>query len=127
MLCTPMVNVADVEASSRWYQHLLGLSSGHGGPDFEMLMSDGQLALMLHRDHSDHDHPGLAASKPYGSGVVFYFRVGDDFAAAVERVSTQGIEVVHGPSFNELAHQDKIWVRDPDGYTLALCGPASWA
>ena len=49
-----MLVVRDVEASSTWYQAVFGLKSGHGGPDFEMLMSDGQICLLLH-----HDRPGL--------------------------------------------------------------------
>jgi hypothetical protein len=30
---TPMLFVADVEGSSRWYQMLLGTTSAHGGPE----------------------------------------------------------------------------------------------
>ena len=29
----PLIAVADVEASSRWYQELLGGKSGHGGAE----------------------------------------------------------------------------------------------
>jgi predicted enzyme related to lactoylglutathione lyase len=43
-----LLAVADVEASSRWYQHLLGLRSGHGGPHYERLLADGTLVLQLH-------------------------------------------------------------------------------
>ncbi len=46
MRCYPMIVVRDVEASSVWYQRLLGLTSGHGGKEFEMLMIDEDLALM---------------------------------------------------------------------------------
>jgi catechol 2,3-dioxygenase-like lactoylglutathione lyase family enzyme len=31
----PMIAVTDVEASSRWYQRLLGCESAHGGPEYE--------------------------------------------------------------------------------------------
>ena len=37
MALMPTLFVDDVEASSRWYQTLLGAQSMHGGPDFEML------------------------------------------------------------------------------------------
>jgi catechol 2,3-dioxygenase-like lactoylglutathione lyase family enzyme len=40
--------VTDVEASSRWYQRLPGCRSAHGGPEYERLMSDGELVLQLH-------------------------------------------------------------------------------
>ena len=32
-----MLQVADVAASSGWYQRALGFTSGHGGDEFEML------------------------------------------------------------------------------------------
>ena len=34
-----MIAVRDVEASSRWYQQLLGLRSDHGGPNYERLLA----------------------------------------------------------------------------------------
>ena len=34
-----MIAVRDVEASSRWYQQLLGLRSDHGGPEYERLLA----------------------------------------------------------------------------------------
>ncbi|HSK98112.1 MAG TPA: VOC family protein, partial [Euzebyales bacterium] len=34
-----MLAVRDVEASSKWYQRLLGLHSDHGGPHYERLLS----------------------------------------------------------------------------------------
>ena len=36
-----MIAVRDVEASSRWYQQLLGLRSDHGGPEYERLLAGG--------------------------------------------------------------------------------------
>jgi hypothetical protein len=36
-----MLQVADVVASSQWYQASIGLRSGHGGDEFEMLF-DGE-------------------------------------------------------------------------------------
>ena len=38
-----LLTVRDVEASSAWYQELLGLVSDHGGPHYERLLSDGEL------------------------------------------------------------------------------------
>ena len=31
----PLICATDVEASSRWYQQLLGIRSDHGGPHYE--------------------------------------------------------------------------------------------
>ena len=51
-----MLMVRDVEASSRWYQELLGLVSDHGGPAYERLLADGELVLQLHHEGTDHHH-----------------------------------------------------------------------
>lgn len=32
-----MIAVTDVEAASRWFQDVLGLTSGHGGPEYDQL------------------------------------------------------------------------------------------
>ena len=78
MQCYAMIVVRDVEASSRWYRQLLGLTSGHGGSEFEMLMDGDRLLLMLH--HSDvEEHPAIAdpATGSPGAGVLLYFSVDD--------------------------------------------------
>ena len=43
----PLIAVTDVEASSRWYQRLLGCRSAHGGSEYERLESDGVLIMTL--------------------------------------------------------------------------------
>ena len=43
-----MIVVHDVEVTSAWYQAVLDLRSGHGGSEYEMLMSGEQLVLQLH-------------------------------------------------------------------------------
>jgi catechol 2,3-dioxygenase-like lactoylglutathione lyase family enzyme len=127
MFATTMIDVADVEAASAWYQRLLGLTSGHGGPDFEMLMSGKDLCLMLHRRYiADHGHPGSDGGAPLGNGVTLYFRLDEDFDAGVERAREMGVPIVQGPEFNELAKRQELWVTDPDGYSVVLAGPSSW-
>jgi hypothetical protein len=37
----PMIAVEDVEATSAWYQRVLGLKSGHGGLEYEQLNRTG--------------------------------------------------------------------------------------
>ena len=39
----PLICVRDVEASSSWYQRLLGCESAHGGPNYERLVHSGKL------------------------------------------------------------------------------------
>jgi len=82
----PLIAVNDVEASSRWYQQLLGCESAHGGPEYERLVFKEILVLQLHRFDVEHHHGriGNPADKPYGNGVLLWFEV-DDFDAAVAR------------------------------------------
>jgi catechol-2,3-dioxygenase len=49
----PLICVKDVEASSRWYQRLLGCQSAHGGPNYERLVMDGTLMLQLSEPRSN--------------------------------------------------------------------------
>ena len=58
---------------------------------------------------------------------MLYFRVGQGLPDAVGRARGMGADIRKGPSWNELAHQEELWVRDPDGYTVVLAGPADWA
>jgi len=116
----PLIAVRDVEASSRWYQGLLGCQSGHGGREYERLMVDEQLVLQLHRWDA-HEHPNLGNpdSKPYGNGVLLWFQT-TEFDAAVQRAGTLRAEVLEGPKVNHSANHRELWLRDPDGYVVVL-------
>ena len=80
-----MIQVADVAASSQWYQRTLGLVSGHGGDEFEMLFA-GQphasaLVIPLHRwDTSEHGAFG-SPDLPVGNGLSLWLRTRDQEAA----------------------------------------------
>ncbi len=80
----PLICVTDVEASSRWYQRLLGCRGAHGGRQYEQLVKDGQLILQLHSFEVEHHHGpiGNRADRPYGNGVLLWFEV-DDFDAVM--------------------------------------------
>jgi catechol 2,3-dioxygenase-like lactoylglutathione lyase family enzyme len=118
----PLIAVADVEASSRWYQSLLDSASGHGGPDYEQLVRDGEMILQLHA-WEDEDHPNLgkADAAPHGYGVLLWFQT-DDFDAALARARAIGAEIVQGPHVNPNARHREIWIRDPDGYVVVIAG-----
>jgi catechol 2,3-dioxygenase-like lactoylglutathione lyase family enzyme len=121
--------VRDVEASSRWYQRLLGCASAHGGPEYERLVAGDQLVMQLHDWDVDHHHGAIGDpdARPYGNGVLLWFEV-DDFDAAVARAGELGAEVVLPPHRNPPegpggpAHRE-IWMRDPDGYSVVLARP----
>lgn len=126
----PLVAVADVEASSRWYQRLLGCQSAHGGAEYERLTAGGELVLQLHHWDVEHHHGAMGDPdlRPYGNGVLLWFEV-DDFDDAVRRAGELGAEVVLAPHRNPPegqtggpAHRE-LWVRDPDGYTVVVASP----
>lgn len=121
MRAQPLIAVGDVEASSRWYQQLLGCSSGHGGTDYERIVdTDGGLVLQIHRwDAHDHPYLGSEAIRPYGNGVVIWFQI-DDFDAAVQRSHALGADVLQGPEVNPNANHRELWLRDEDGYVVVL-------
>ena len=120
MAFEPMIFVDDVEASSRWYQAMLGLRSAHGGPHYEMLMDGEALALQLH--HADADEHGgerLPSGAPRGTGVLLYFTV-PDVAAVYERAGGLGARCEGPPTFIAQAGHTECVVRDLDGYAIAL-------
>ncbi len=85
MNARPLICVSDVEASSRWYQQLLGCQSGHGGPHYERLNSPGGLILQMRRWDVEHHHGSIGdPNLTPGNGVLLWFEVGD-FDAAVGR------------------------------------------
>jgi len=125
----PLIAVNDVEASSRWYQQLLGCRSAHGGPEYERLEADGVLIMQLHSFEVDHDHGkiGDATNKPYENGVLLWFEV-DDFEDALARAEKMKAEVVMARHRNPPAGDGgpnhwECWLRDPDGYTVVLASP----
>src|SRR4029453_18149570 len=91
----PLIAVIDVEASSQWYQRLLGCRSNHGGSAYEQLVSNGQLVLQLHSFGVEHHHGpiGNRDDRPYGNGVLLWFEI-DDFDAAMVRIAELRAEIV---------------------------------
>ena len=125
----PLIAVSDVEASSRWYQHLLGCESAHGGPEYERLVSGGALVLQLHRFDVAHHHGAIGNpdDRPYGNGLLLWFEVGD-FDAALARANELEAEVVHPrhqnpPDGDGGPNHWELWLRDPDGYMVVLASP----
>jgi len=125
----PLICVRDVEASSRWYQTLLGCRSDHGGREYERLVSNGRLILQLHRWEVEHHHGpiGDPGKKPYGNGVLLWFEV-EDFDAAMARAEALKAEIVlprhrNPPDGNGGPNHWELWLRDPDGYGVVLASP----
>jgi catechol 2,3-dioxygenase-like lactoylglutathione lyase family enzyme len=119
----PLISVADVEASSRWYQRLLGCESAHGGKEYERLARDGVLILQLHNRAVEHHHGPIGdPTRPYGNGLLLWFEI-DDFDTAVARVDELKAEIVMAPYDHTGASQREVWLRDLDGYVVVLSCP----
>ena len=125
----PLICVSDVEASSRWYQRLLGLRGNHGGQAYEQLVDKGELILQLHSFAVEHHHGpiGDPTRKPYGNGILLWFEV-EDFDEIAARAAEMQVEVVlakHRNPPNEEGGPNhwELWLRDPDGYTVVVASP----
>ncbi|HLL24171.1 MAG TPA: VOC family protein [Kofleriaceae bacterium] len=137
MRAQPLIVCRDVEASSRFYQQVLGCKSAHGGTNYERLVdpkrqrtqygSEG-LILQLHAWEVDHDHGNMGdPSVPIGNGVLLWFEV-DDFDAAVARVRALAPTIISEPHRNPSEgnggpNHREFWFEDPDGYTVVIASP----
>jgi predicted enzyme related to lactoylglutathione lyase/catechol 2,3-dioxygenase-like lactoylglutathione lyase family enzyme len=125
-----LIAVCDVEASSRWYQQLLGLQSDHGGPHYERLLSDGVLVLQLHNRETEHHHGRIGdPDGELGNGVLLWFGEVADFDDVVVRADQLDAAIVLPPHRNPPEGQGngpghrEIWIKDPDGYTVVVASP----
>jgi predicted enzyme related to lactoylglutathione lyase len=122
-----LLAVRDVEASSRWYQHVLGLRSDHGGPNYERLVDGSTLVLQLHAFESDHHHGSIGdPGHEVGNGVVIWLGETADFDGAIARAAEVRATVIHPPfrnppegEGNGPGHRE-TWLKDPDGYTIVI-------
>lgn len=119
----PLIALTDVEAGSRWFQKILGLRSGHGGGEYEMLMDgDGMVAQLHHWDADDHPHLGDQTNPSRGNGVLLWFRT-DDFDDVLQRIEVAEATILDGPLFNTNAQQREVWLLGPEGYRVVVAGP----
>lgn len=118
-----MIAVADVQKSSRWYQLVLGAQSGHGGPEYEQLLVDGELIMQLHQLEVGHHHGTIGdPARPAGNGVAIWFEA-DNFDTAVRRIRQAEVSIVTDVHLNPNADHREIWLRDLDGYLVVLAEP----
>ena len=121
----PLIALADVEAGSRWFQQVLGLTSGHGGPDYEMLMDGETMVAQLHDwDADEHAHIGEQAIPSRGNGILLWFST-DDFEATMSRATEHAAEVLEGPFLNPNSSCNEVWMRGPEGYVVVVAGPST--
>jgi catechol 2,3-dioxygenase-like lactoylglutathione lyase family enzyme len=117
-----IIGVADVPASFKWYQSLLGLPSTAPGHDYfgQILDSDGTVLLCLH-EWGAHEHPTLTSpesAKP-GNGLLLFFRV-DDFSNALPRARALVTRLEEEPHMNPSTGTMEFSLRDPDDYYVMV-------
>jgi predicted enzyme related to lactoylglutathione lyase len=118
----PLIALNDVEAGSRWFQAVLGLSSGHGGREYEMLMDGDSMVAQLHDWEADeHVHMGSPTDPTRGNGVLLWFST-DDFDAIVQRIDDHRATVLEGPFLNPRSGLNEVWMQGPEGYVVVVSG-----
>ncbi|MEO1035169.1 MAG: VOC family protein [Pseudomonadota bacterium] len=122
MHCEPMIAVADVAASARWYVELLGADNDHGRVDFDRIVADGRVLLMLHRLEGAEHGLAVDVTSPIGNGVLLWVFVAD-LDTVYERARAIAATVVVEPHRSPQAGWREFTVQDPDGYRIAI---AAW-
>jgi hypothetical protein len=119
----PLIALADVAEGSLWFQNVLGLTSGHGGPQYEMLMDGDAIVAQLHNwEAHEHPHMGSPSDPSRGNGVLLWYTT-DDFDAAMARVDDNNADVLDGPLVNPNSRMCEVWLRGPEGYVVVVAGP----
>ncbi len=117
-----IIGVRDVAASTKWYQHLLGLPQTPPAHSYfgQIVDSDGTVLLCLHQ-WGAHDHPTLMSPDHVepGNGLILFFRI-DDFAAAVPRTRSLVDRLEEEPSVNPNTGTPEVALRDLDGYYVMV-------
>ncbi len=123
----PMLIVRDLEASSKWYQDILGFKHiftmpGPGGqPGLVHLRWVKYADLLITRSRDSKDLP-----EPRGAGVSLNFNMLERFEGSVdalaERAKAQGANIVSGP-LDQPWNVRELTILDPDGYRLIFTAP----
>lgn len=116
----PIIAVKDVEASSRWYQALLGCKSKHGGNRFDILTDEkGEILICLHR-WGDDSHPTMIDQNVTpGNGLILYFRT-TNLLEKRKNAEKLGASVEEDIHINSNSRRKEFSLRDPDGYYLTI-------
>lgn len=117
-----IIGVADVLASYKWYQSLLGQAEMPPAHDYfaQITDEDGTVLICLHQ-WGAHEHPSLmSAERPTpGNGLLLFFRV-DDFDSALTRGRALATSFEEEPHLNPNTRTLEFTLRDPDGYYVTI-------
>ena len=121
--CTPLLNVADVEASLAFWDGLLGFDVIHRyEPDGKLMFASlqaGEVKLMLNGRGGD---PAARRAREHYTEVVLSFGV-ESVHALVADLRAKGFDAPDPAA--ESYGLDEIIIRDPDGYEIAFTSPTA--
>lgn len=124
----PIIAVANVPVSARWYMQLLGGAQTHpGGTVFDQIIDgDGTVLLCLHcwgPSGPNGDHHWSTLASPTGAsdrnGLLLWFVV-DDFEQAWARAQKLGTRIEEEPNSDNGTGKRAFVIEDPDGYHVAV-------
>src|SRR5918993_1085206 len=118
----PAFAVADIAASIRWYNDVLGFETGLTMPDesgqlMHGSIKRGDVEIMFGRIDPNNPHD----QSPLGQGMCLYTTVGEDedVDTLYERAKQAGGKILQEPADQFWGHRD--WaVADPDGYITVV-------
>jgi catechol 2,3-dioxygenase-like lactoylglutathione lyase family enzyme len=117
-----ILGVADVPASFKWYQSLLGLpATAPAHPYFGQILDSDETVLLCLHEWGEHEHPSLTSAdlaKP-GNGLLLFLRV-DDFDEALPRARALVSRLQEEPHLNPATGTAEFSLRDPDGYYVTI-------
>jgi hypothetical protein len=116
----PIIAVKDVEASSKWYQFVLGCRSMHGGKEFDILVDKNNDVLICLHKWGEHQHPTMKNSNiTPGNGLILYFRTENlnEIRQNIDKIGGVVEEDIH---LNTNSTKMEFSLRDPDGYYLTI-------
>lgn len=120
MQLDPIIAVKDVEASSKWYQTVLGCRSMHGGKEFDILVSENKEVLLCLHKWGAHEHPTMMQPDiTPGNGLILYFRM-ENMHEIRQNVATLDWPVEEDVHLNTNSTKREFSLRDPDGYYLII-------
>ena len=115
-----VVNCRDVEAMADWYERVLGFEREEFfGPIRRIALKFGQQKVNLRPSGASNWMTGEV--DPPGALDLCFITDGP-IGAAIERLGTQGIDIIHGPVAQRgaLGEMTSIYFRDPEGNLLEI-------
>jgi catechol 2,3-dioxygenase-like lactoylglutathione lyase family enzyme len=117
----PIIAVRDVEASSKWYQQILGFRRAHGEKEkFAVLVSENDDVLLCLHKWGEHEHPTMTnPGVTPGNGLILYFRT-ENINDIYQNAEKLGHTIEEGIHVNPNSTKKEFSLRDPDGYFLTV-------